>query len=429
MTEGKTFKRRVRERMARTGEAYTTARRHVLGAAKPPVDPAILRGYPATGGGVHHDSALLGRVLRQAGAVAPHSGEPYSEAMLAGLGGGIGFLYAIFEYTEMTTMTIVTQHHPEPFIPAALTRAGIGYEIRQTGSAKIAERHLREVLGDGRAAICRVDRHALPWHPGLPFGDGYEIAVIGLDGDTVYVDDERTTPERIPLSALETAWARHRKGKHHLLALQPGTPSSIQDAIREAIATTIAHLTGPVLNNSFDVNMGLSGMRRLVEQLGDTTGKKGWSARFATPGALFSALARLHVCLEIEYGSPGATRPIYADFLDEAAPLIDPRLTEAASLYRQSATAWSTLASTALTPLIPQLPRFAEILEEYMTLQVTQGSTAAPQLAALATESFDLATKTELLTNEERTDLFTQLADYAAQALTLEGRAITVLRD
>ncbi|GAA0438470.1 hypothetical protein Acor_62670 [Acrocarpospora corrugata] len=426
MTEGKTFKRLVRERMARTGEAYTTARRQVLAAANPPVDPAVLPEYPATGGGVHHDSALLARVLRQAGVVAPHSGEPYSEAMLAGLGGGIGFLYAIFEYTEMTTMTIVTQHHPEPFIPAALTRAGIGYEIRRTGSARIAEGHLREVLGDGRAAICRVDRHALPWHPGLPFGDGYEVAVIGLDRDTVYIYDERTTPERIPLSILESAWARHRKGRHHLLALQPGAVETAP-AIEEAIRTTVAHLTGPVLGNSFDVNMGLSGMRRLVEQLGDTTGKKGWLSRFSSPGALFSALARLHVCLEIEYGSPGATRPVYADFLDEAAPLVADRLTEAADLYRQAATAWSALATAALTPAIPQLGRFAEILEEHMTLQATQGSAAAPRLAALAAETFELAAKAEPLTVEERATLFTQLAGHAADALTLEGRAITVL--
>ncbi|GIH29771.1 hypothetical protein Aph01nite_80810 [Acrocarpospora phusangensis] len=428
MTENKTFKRLVRERMARTGEAYTTARRHVLAAVAPPVDPAVLPGYPATGGGVHHDSALLARVLRQAGVVAPHSGEPYSEAMLAGLGGGIGFLYAIFEYTELTTMTIVTQHHPDPFIPAALRRAGVEYEIRQTGSAKVAERHLREVLGEGRAAVCRVDRHELPWHPGLPFGDAYEIAVIGLDGDSAYLDDERVTPERVPVSTLMAAWSRHRKGKHHLLALRPGA-RGIAPGIRDAIATTAAHLTGPVLGNSFDVNMGLSGMRRLVTQLGDATGKKSWSARFASPAALFSALARLHVCLEIEYGSPGATRPVYADFLDEAAPLAGAHLTEAAALYREAATAWSELAEAALTPAIPQLTRFGEILEEHMTLQATQGSAAAERLGALAAESYDLAGKAEPLTGQERADLFARLAGHAARALELETRAVAVLGD
>jgi hypothetical protein len=39
MTERKTFKRRVRARMAETGERYTTARRHVAAPEPEPVMP------------------------------------------------------------------------------------------------------------------------------------------------------------------------------------------------------------------------------------------------------------------------------------------------------------------------------------------------------------------------------------------------------
>ncbi|MEU7000678.1 hypothetical protein [Nonomuraea sp. NPDC046570] len=50
-------------------------------------------------------------------------------------------------------MTVVAQHHPEPFVPAALERAGVPYEIRRTGSARVAERNLREVAGRAGGAV------------------------------------------------------------------------------------------------------------------------------------------------------------------------------------------------------------------------------------------------------------------------------------
>ena len=42
MTEPKHLKARIRERMARTGERYATARRHVVGAENP--SPAVDHG-------------------------------------------------------------------------------------------------------------------------------------------------------------------------------------------------------------------------------------------------------------------------------------------------------------------------------------------------------------------------------------------------
>src|SRR3954468_10198454 len=78
MTEQKHLKQLVRERMARTGESYTTARRHVVGRRGTP--GATLTAPPAR----HRLTALLARMMRDGGYVAPHTGEPYSQAMLCG---------------------------------------------------------------------------------------------------------------------------------------------------------------------------------------------------------------------------------------------------------------------------------------------------------------------------------------------------------
>ena len=101
MTSHKHLKDAVRARMARTGERYTTAHRHLTGAAPVPAPPGVVPGYRSFGGGRHHDSALLTNVLAAAGVTAAHDGEPLDEPMVAGLAGGIGRL--IIEYAREAT--------------------------------------------------------------------------------------------------------------------------------------------------------------------------------------------------------------------------------------------------------------------------------------------------------------------------------------
>jgi hypothetical protein len=329
MTDHKHLKRRVRDRMARTGESYTTARRHV--AAR-------------TATRHHHESALLRHVL----------GGGYSEAMLLGLGGGIGFMYFVFEYAGHAPMlTIVAQAHPEPMIPRALERAGIPYESHRTGSPKVAERNLRAALDAGRQPICRVARHQLPWRPSLPFPDPVDVAVTGIDGDTVRVHDDE--PGELPLAEFMAAWSALKKDKHQLIEVTGTAPTGEPD-VTGAISDTAAKLTGPVLGNNFDVNFGLSGMHKLAAQLADTTGKQGWTRRFGDdPGPV---LDRLHDCLEIEYTAPGATRPLYADFLSETGR------TEAAAVYREAGRQWSRVASARTS-----FPELAELVTEAVLLE------------------------------------------------------------
>ncbi|GAA2205396.1 hypothetical protein GCM10009850_008540 [Nonomuraea monospora] len=333
MTDHKHLKRRVRERMARTGESYTTALRHVAGRARRH----------------HHESALLRDVL----------GGGLSEAMLLGLGGGIGFMYFVFEYAGHPPMlTVVAQAHPEPMIPLALARAGVPHELRRTGSAKAAERNLRAALDAGHRPICRISRHLLPWRETMPFPDPVDVAVTGLDGDTVRVRDDG--PGELPLAAFMAAWSALPKTKH--LLVEVTGPATGQPDVRAAITDTAAKLTGPVLGNNFDVNFGLSGMRKLAAQLADTTGKQGWTRRFADPGP---ALDRLAECLEVDYTAPGATRPLYADFLLEAEHA---GCGEAAGLYRECGRQWSRVAAAAAArePLaeVAALVAEAVLLEE-----------------------------------------------------------------
>lgn len=306
---------------------------------------APVPGYGAWGAERHHPSALVQHLLTQAGL-------PLTEPEVCGIGGGIGFMYAVFEYAAVPhpLLTIVAQHHPQPWAPAVLDRLGVRYIEQHSSSTAAALTKLRRELDAGRACLCTVDRSALPWHQGVPAlaaADPYPVAVAGTDGDTFVIDDLGDRPLRIEAADFGRAWAGHRKGRHHLLSIA-AVPERVEfaAAVRSAIRTTTAHLTGPVLGNSFDVNFGFSGLGRLIGDLRATTGKSAWIHRFAE--SFDYAMGRLADCLQREYTAPDATRPIYADFLDLVAPSTDlPELPRAAAAIRQSGEGWAAVTAQA----------------------------------------------------------------------------------
>jgi hypothetical protein len=423
MTEHKNLKRLVRDRMARTGESYTTARRQLLLAAAreqaPALPPGLVSGYDAFGGGQHRLSTLAAHLLRQAGA-------PFTEAMVNGLGGGVGFMYAVFEYKGWPPlMTIVAQHHPEPWLPAVLGRLGIQYTEEHNSASKPALAGLHRALDGGRPVYCTVDLTALPWHAGeLAHSEvPYEVVVAGQHDGTFYLDDTSIVPLAIPSSDFVDAWARHKKGRHHRIILT-STPSAVDlgAAIRDAITTTTAHLTGPVLGHSFDSNFGFSGMAKLAAQLRDTRTKAGWAKRFGSPVDFFHGVRRLYECLELQFTAPGATRPIYADFLDEAAPVLGaPALSEAAALFRESGAAWSRIATRA-AEATTGLGAYTELCEERMLLLLTRGRDAVEELRTLSAKIAELAAGQDV-----EVALFAELADLVDTAREHEERAVALL--
>jgi Domain of unknown function (DUF4872)/Butirosin biosynthesis protein H, N-terminal len=387
MTEQKKLKNMVRARAARTGESYTTARRQVRAKRGEPgaqLD-GVVAGYPGFGAGEHHDSTLLARLLEQAGVRAPHTDEPYSEAMLTGLAGGIGFMYAVFEYKGWApALTIVAQHHPQPWLPAALDNLGLPYTEQRTGKASTALERLSSTLAAGRAAYCTVDRTRLPWHAARTgmSTDPYGVVVAGIDDGMVRLDDGKL--REMSEEDFGASWSGYTKGRHHMLTIGESAADvsvDLQTGVRSAVRTTVDHLTGPVLGNSFDVNFGFSGMAKLAEHLRDGRGKSGWARRFG--GDHFAlAMRRLHECLEVEYTASGATRPIYAEFLEQAAPLFDRTGTaavrDAAGSVRESGRRWSTIAGIAAeageSPLPtderpPLFERVADLVDAARTLE------------------------------------------------------------
>ncbi len=431
MTQRRHLKKLVRDRMAHTGETYTTARRRILaksGRTATKLPAGLVPGYDVFGGGQHRESALVTHLLRQVGYLAPHTGEPYTEAMVCGLAGGIGFMYAVFEYTGVPPMvTIVAQHHPEPWLPAALGRLGIPYTEQHSGKTEPALKALRIALDDGRAVLCAVDSTQLPWRAGqLGLAhDPHHVVVAGHADGRLYVEDIGEAPWSITEERFAAAWSGHKKGRHQRTTVTPGAPVDLPTALRAAIATTVAHLTGPVLGNSFDANFGFSGMGRLAAALRDERTKTGWLKRFAGAGAFATVVPRLHDCVEVQYTAPGGTRPLYADFLDEAAGILaDKRLAEAAALFRESGEAWSHLAGRA-AETGDSLGELSELAARRMHVVIEKGAAGRDEIRALSAEIDALGW--QLPSEEERRALLAEWADLIDAARQAEERAVGLL--
>ena len=357
MTERKGLKKIVRERMERTGETYSTAHR-IVGARGPNALPAgVVAGYSSFGSERHRPSALVQHMLAQVGV-------PLTEATVCGLGGGVGFLYAVFEYAAVPhpLLTIVAQHHPQPWAAAVLGNLGLPYVEQHSTSTPAAMTKLRTWLDAGRSVMCTVNRSALPWHePGMVdvAADPYPVVVAGIDGDTLYVDDIADRPHAIPSDLFASAWSGNRKARHHMLAIEAGAlpTRDLGSAAASAVAVTAAHLTGPVLGNSFDVNMGLRGMTKFAAELRDRRTRTGWVRRFGAGVAFEFAMRRIVECLQREYTAPDATRPIYADFLAEAANLL-PNVDAAggAALFRESGVHWAAITARAQSAGVSDVP-------------------------------------------------------------------------
>ncbi len=395
MVQNKHFKALIRERMAKTGERYTAARRHLL-ATRPTQTPdaSVLPHYPSAPLGFdapasQYDAALWQRVLAQAGITNPVSGEPFSAAMLAGLAGGIGFMFATFAYQETTTATVVLRAHPEPYTDNLLERSGVTLERTSTTSTKIAGEKLDAVLDSGRVAVVRVTHGVLPWiaSDNLELQESIEVAIVGREQDSYLIDgggmdlgevDDQQF-HRATRAELAQARSKRKADRHWSVSVNADTLQPSLETLTTSVRASIVETTGRMLGtlpltgipSSWLPKFGVQGMRTWAELLRDQRTKRGWSALFADQHRLTAALEMLQtLAISPRWGGQGGLRGIYADFLSEAAELDGMRSLDACSdAYRELAPRWDAFIDiinpqTSVTDREQQFRQMAEHLDQ-----------------------------------------------------------------
>lgn len=336
----------------------------------------------------HWDAGLWARVLAASGTLNPFTREPFTEAMLAGLGGGIGFMIFTFEYKDTTTASVVTRFHPGPYVENLLARSGAAVSIAQTGSAELAQARLDAALETGVPAVVRVVHGKLPWaaDDALSDMDSLDIAVVARDGAGYLVDDGGGRLERIGAVALAAARGSRKADKHWQAHVGPGSGSMLT---REVFAEAIAQTAGALLAQGapagipadYAKNFGITGMKSWAHWLSDTSSKRGWAKIFGDPSRAAAGLGMLHGLLAgRRYSGPGALRPIYAEFLREVGTWSGSGvevsiLADAAMQYRQLGAHWDDLTALVGAPGEPDFTAMANAVEVIADLEAEAART------------------------------------------------------
>jgi len=380
MTARKHLKQLIRARMQKTGESYTTARRQIIrdDVATPP-DASVRWHFP---GNVPGTTALR-VLLSKAGVRAPHTGAPFSEAMLFGISGGIGLgVFSFFyEKDDFASFFLGGRHKwwdDQDYLTSALTDLGLTPKVLETSSVKQAGIQLEQTLLEQGPCVAWVDHGNLP-HRAMPQaydGGGYHIV-------TVYrVDAERglaligdLTDDPIPISLADLAVSRGRikKQKNRLLSLADGgSVPDLRVLIQQGLSRCVRELDEPSLKPARS-NLRLEALRTWAERLHGKPEPQSW-ARVYRPGVHFwNALIAVNQCVE-HYGTGGGLcRPLFADFFREASG-VDPALRDLAERYADLGQQWSALASAALPEDVPAFKEAKDLLAAKAELGASGGS-------------------------------------------------------
>ena len=127
--------------------------------------------------------------------------------------------------------------------------------------------------------------------------------------------------------------------------------------MRAGLKDCVDHLSAP--SDSFS----LPAWRKWARLLTDQKNAKAWPKVFAgRAGGLAGALLSVWEGVVPAGGYGGHLRGLYAEFLDQAAALLDnPRLEQPAAACRSAAHSWHTVAETALPDDVPALARLRDL--------------------------------------------------------------------
>lgn len=300
-------------------------------------------------GGAHADTAAAANVLAAEGLRGP-DGLPLSEALLLGIGGGLGAGYILWEFKAHALAIIVFGwrnrfNDPVEWWNRLCARLNITPEWFE-GGARAGDKALAAALAAGRPAIVWVDHALLPYYgrqEALNGHIGHVLVAAGADGDAVVLDDLAARPFRVSGAQLQHARGRIPSYRRRLLTLRPGPLPDLPGAMRAGIADHIAHLSDD--SESFSLPV----YRKWARLLTDSDNVKSWPRVFAGGKGLFAALCSLYEGIELFSTGGGGLRPLYADFLDHAAGALEqPLYREAAALYRSLGAGWTRFAFDAL---------------------------------------------------------------------------------
>ncbi len=343
--------------------------------------------------GRHWETGSVHNHLAARGVVAPHTGKPYSEAFFLGISGGIVLGYFVFTYEGVDPHArILTRNTFDP-MDIMLERLGIIQDLQHTASADKAVRNLVDSLEEGVAPIVWADLFSLPYNSwatqqGEQIWMMNPVVVFGYDeaADTVHIADRSNSQLTVTTADLVQARSKVKKIKHRILNLDPPYGDKLASAVQMSIWGTIKLYTEKPPKGS-KKNFGFAAFQNWADSLVKTKGRRTWAKDFPPGSALYTGLADSYYYTN-HYGQNGvADRVQYADFLDEAAVILDrAALKEVGQKFRASAKGWEAINLALLPNDVDPLRQTRELMARQHQLFLADGQGSVEERQAISAE-------------------------------------------
>ncbi|MCY3796989.1 MAG: DUF4872 domain-containing protein [Chloroflexi bacterium] len=386
--------------------------------------------------GRYWDTAAIRNALDYQGVKAPHTGEPYSEAMLLGISGGVTFGYFTFHYQGYDPqVNLLTRNTFDP-MERIFERLKLPRDLRRSASANKGRQNLIDALEEGYAPIARPDGSLLPYNA-LSYDEAnwhtMPLVIYGYEPEIseAYISDRSRVSLTVSADELDQARARIKKDRHGLILLGAPDEAALADAIRQGLHDCVKLMTEKPPKGSAK-NFGLRALQHWAEMLAKTS-RGSWAKEYPTGRPLLAALTSAYTFLGPAFGKTvQAERDVYADFLDEAAQVLElTALSDVAARYRIAGEAWQKLLESLLPKDAPMLSEARDAIERKTALFMESGAARLDEIIAERDRLDSLKTASETdfpLSDGEISDLRADIRDKVIEARDTEEAAIIALK-
>ena len=387
--------------------------------------------------GLHWETGSVRNYYDYCGVKAPHTGGPYTEALLMGISGGAVMGYFPFSYQGIDPHArILTRNTFDP-METMLKRIGAVQNARQTGSADKAVSNLLDTLRSGTPAITWVDAMQLPYDP-QPYE--FEIAhmmpvvVFGFDdeADRVSIADRARVPLFASTGQLAEARAQVKKVRNRVLTLEPPDHDKLQEAVELGIWDCIKLYTEKPPKGARH-NFGFAAYERWADTLCKPKVRGSWDKDFPRGRKMYAGLESVFGDTHT-FGKEGfAERDLYADFLDEAAEILQkPSLRATADQFRASAKAWEELGLLLLPDEVPVWAEARDLMLTNQSLFLGQGIEKLEQGRANCARLIEIRREMETdfpLSEEEVVAFRERIAQQVLRIRDIEAPAVDAMKE
>lgn len=336
-------------------------------------------------GGRHSETGTVHNFFAYRDFRAPHTNEPYSEALLLGVSGGVVMGYFSFAYEGYDPhVALLTRNTFDP-LDTLLARLGVVQEVRQTAKAERGVANLVDTLRDGVPAIVWADRWSLPYNA-LAFDEGmwgsFPLIVYGYeeDAEQVHIADRASVPLTVTTDELMRARARIKKDKFRVMTLDTPDPDKLPAAVSAGIWDCIKLFTEKPPKGT-KKNFGLAAYQNWMDLLTKPKQRLSWEKVFPPGGKMYAGLTSAFDHMGTVGVRSDGERTLYAQFLDEASAIVDkPGLRDVAEEFRSSANAWHELGRALLPDEVAPFRETRELLVSKNRLFVEEGGAALPRI-------------------------------------------------